>query len=121
MIPSRAAILAAIMAFPMAVLIPSVFLDIDIVESALKSIFTTNGADLNGIGRIFVFGGLVLLPVAFVTAISPMLRRGADGRRRIYVANLIIAVIVLALLSPVVNGIGEEIYRCEVLDVPNCD
>jgi hypothetical protein len=64
---------------------------------------------------------LLLLPVGAFIAIRPMLRKGADVKRKLYLVNCTLAtllVIVFVLLSV---GLGSDIYRCDILQIPNCD
>jgi hypothetical protein len=117
----RYAIPALILTIPMAILIPSLVFEIVIVEEFLTSIFTTNGYDLNPLGRMFIYGGLLALPAALGLALYPMLKKGPDGRRRVFALNLVAAVLAFSLVAPILYGFGEEIYRCEILEIPNCD
>lgn len=74
----------------------------------------------NILGRIVLFGGMSLLPVAFVLNLQPMLKReGPEGARRLYAVNLMVGAI-LALLIVVTWGalLVEQIYcligiRCD--------
>lgn len=61
---------------------------------------------------------LLLLPVGALVALRPVWRTA--GRPR-HVANWLIAVVLLGLFAAISVGIGEEVYRCEVLQIPNCD
>jgi len=69
-----------------------------------------------------LFTSLLLLPLigAFV-ALRPMLQKGADGKRKLYLLNIIIATILLVFSITLFIGLGTEIYRCDVLHIPNCD
>lgn len=76
-----------------------------------------------GIGEyVLLFILLFLLPLigAFV-AIRPMLQKGADGKRKLFLLNIIIAAILLIGSITLSIGLGTEIYRCDVLHIPNCD
>ena len=64
---------------------------------------------------------LLLIPVGAFIAIRPMLQRGSDGKRKFYLANGILAAILLLVFVLLSVGLGSEIYRCDVLQIPNCD
>ena len=72
------------------------------------------------LGRIVIYGGLLLLPIAFVLNLRPMLKReGPEGKRRLYTINLIVGAAILLLIIFTWGGlILEEIYclrgiRCD--------
>jgi hypothetical protein len=68
---------------------------------------------LAGLLALILFG-------AFVAA-RPMLRRGDDGRRRFYPLNAALAAGLCLVFVALSYGLGSDIYRCDVLGVPNCD
>jgi hypothetical protein len=63
---------------------------------------------------------LACLPVGAFIAAQPMLKTGADGRR-VHLANAAVALVMLALFVILSVGLGSDIYRCDVLQIPNCD
>jgi hypothetical protein len=64
---------------------------------------------------------LVLLLLGALLAGLPMLHRGHDGRRRIYPVNAAVAAFLCLVFVVLSVGLGSDIYRCDVLEVPNCD
>lgn len=64
---------------------------------------------------------LFLLPVGAFIAVRPMLRNGAEGKRKLYPVNGILAVLLLAVFVLISVAFGSEVYRCDVLQIPNCD
>ncbi len=64
---------------------------------------------------------LLLLPVGAFIALRPMLRKGADGKRRFHLVNGVIAALLLIVFAVLSIGLGTEIYRCDILQIPNCD
>ncbi len=64
---------------------------------------------------------LFLLPVGAFIAIRPMLRKGADVKRKLYPVNCILATLLLILFVLISVALGSEIYRCDILQTPNCD
>jgi len=87
-----------------------------------SNLFTIKGqpGDINMLGRIVIYGGLLLLPAAFVLNLRPMLKReGSEGKRRLYILNLIVGAAILLLITFTWGGlILEEIYclrgiRCD--------
>jgi len=72
------------------------------------------------LGRIVIYGGLLLLPLAFVLNLRPMWRKqGPEGKRRLYLINLIVGIGILLLITFTWGGlILEQIYclqgiRCD--------
>lgn len=64
---------------------------------------------------------LLLLPVGAFIALSPMLQKKDDGRRKLYLVNGTLAALLLAVFVVISVAFGSEIYRCEILQIPNCD
>jgi hypothetical protein len=62
-----------------------------------------------------------MLPIALIIALSPLFKRDADGKRRLPLFNILVALIALALLLPIFFQLADEIYRCDILGIPNCD
>jgi hypothetical protein len=53
----------------------------------------------NPLGRIVIYGGLLLLPVAFALNLQPMLKKeGPEGKRRLYAINMIVGAAILLLI-----------------------
>lgn len=64
---------------------------------------------------------LMLLPMGAVVAAWPAWQRHTAGARRRLVVNAIVAVALLAIFFLLAMTLGSEIYRCDVLKIPNCD
>jgi len=118
--PTSAAITSFILSLPLGLTFIAFMFEIEQLARPITAIFTSNGYDLNMPGRIFMIGGLILLPVAFVLNLLPMLKReGPEGKRRLYTINLIVGVTILLLITFTWGGlILEEIYclrgiRCD--------
>lgn len=118
--PSGAAITSLILSLPIGLTFIAFMFEIEQFAKPITALFTSNGYDLNAPGRIFMIGGLLLLPVAFVLNLRPLLRKeGAEGKRRLYPINTIVGVIIVLLIAVTWGGlIVEEIYclgglRCD--------
>jgi hypothetical protein len=79
---------------------------------------TTHTSSLEYVLLAFV---LLLLPLGAFVAVRPILQKGVDGTRKLYIANAILSVILVAGFVVITGALGEEIYRCDVLLIPNCD
>lgn len=120
--PERYALVALALTIPIAILVAAISFKIEPLETALKEIFADENDRPTVLGSIYVFGGLLALPVALAVSLWPVLRDGLrEARRHLYIANLAMALVVLALMVPTWGAIAEEIYRCDVLRIPNCD
>lgn len=64
---------------------------------------------------------LLLIPIGGFIAARPMFQKGADGERKFYLLNIILAAILITGGIALFVGLGSEIYRCDVLHIPNCD
>ena len=120
--PRSAAIMSFILCLPLAVPYVILMYDIEPLIGPLNNLLTIEGqqGDINMLGRIVIFGGLLLLPVAFVLNLQPMLRReGPERKRTLYAINLILGAIIFLFIALTWGGlILEEIYclrgiRCD--------
>ncbi len=121
MTQKKSAIIGFLLSLPIAVLLSSIVFRITVIESFLKMILTNDGDRPNGLGFAFMIGGLVALPFALAISLWPMLRKDKKGKRHFYLVNALVAVLVLILMIPTWGALAEEVYRCDVLQVPNCD
>lgn len=64
---------------------------------------------------------LILLPVGAFVALRPALFPDAAGQRSIPMVNVLVAVALVAGFLVIGGALGEEIVRCDVLQVPRCD
>ena len=70
---------------------------------------------------ILLFIVLFLIPVGSFIAIRPIFQRGAEGKRKFHLLNAVLAALLLIVVVMLFVGLGSEIYRCDVLQIPNCD
>jgi hypothetical protein len=64
---------------------------------------------------------LACLPIGAIISMGPMFTKDAHGKRQIYVINAFLAIIMLGGFGLLLTTLGTEIYRCDVLRIPNCD
>ncbi|MBE0656851.1 MAG: hypothetical protein IH602_04120 [Bryobacteraceae bacterium] len=64
---------------------------------------------------------LLLMPAGALWAMLPSLGRDETGRRRFYLLNCAVAIVLFAIFTTIIFPLGGEIYACEYLQVPNCD
>ena len=79
------------------------------------------GPHTSGREYVLLFVVVFLLPVGAFIAARPMLHGDMTGGRRIYLLNGIIAALLLVTFAMLSMGLGSEIYRCDVLQIRNCD
>ena len=82
--------------------------------------FIRPGPDTSAFEMVLLAVVLLCLPLGAFIAVRPMLER-RDGRRRFLVANGLIAAILLLAFGIISTQLGAELYRCEVLQIANCD
>src|SRR5687767_8569965 len=75
--PRSAAITSFILSLPLGLTFMAFMFDIEPLVKTLNNLFTIEGqqGDINMLGRIVIYGGLLLLPVAFVLNLRPLLRK----------------------------------------------
>lgn len=114
--PGGAAVLGALCLVPFAVANAIVANRIEPFFSVLRP-----GAHTSGGEYLLLAVLLLLMPAGAYVALRPALRRGADGKRRFLVLNVMMAVLLVTGFAAVGIALGSEIYACDVLQVPNCD
>lgn len=83
--------------------------------------FIRPGIHTSPLEYVLLFIGVLLIPVgAFLTA-RPLFQKGAGGRRRFYAVNAILATLLCIGFVVLCVGLGSDIYRCDILRIPNCD
>jgi hypothetical protein len=83
--------------------------------------FIRSGPHSGAFEYLLLFVLLGCLPVGAAIAARPLFERGAGGKRRFYLLNALVAALMLAAFAALAVGLGAEIYRCDVLMIPNCD
>ncbi|MCI0549543.1 MAG: hypothetical protein L0287_01170 [Anaerolineae bacterium] len=118
--PRLAAITSLILSLPLGLTFVAFMFDIELLVKPLKDRFTMDGQQINNLGRIVIFGGLLLLPLAFALNLQTMLiREGPEQKRTLHAINFIVGAIILLLIIFTWGGlIVEEIYclrgiRCD--------
>jgi uncharacterized membrane protein YidH (DUF202 family) len=103
-------------------LVPVVTANI-IVGHRIEPFFSLIRPGLHSSTREYVLLGIVLLSilVGATVAARPMARRSANGSRHFYPVNAAVAVLLSLAFVVLSLGLGSDIYRCDVLGVPNCD
>lgn len=94
-----------------------------IVGNRIEPLFSLIRPGLHTSPREYVLLSIVVLlfPVGAFIALSPTLRKNADGTHRFYPLNALIAGLLLVFFAMLSIGIGSDIYRCDVQQIPNCD
>src|SRR5687768_8415541 len=115
--PKSSALIGFLLALPMGLLVPAVVFQIEPIEVVLRTILTNDGSQPHAAGFTVMIVGLLALPVALAVSVWPIARKGADGRRRLYIVNLALAAVIVALMAPTWGGLAEEVYRCDILKV----
>ena len=101
---------------PMALLFAAAYLGLGPVGAWLRAVLTVDGIQPSPVGHVYMLGGLVLLIPAFAIAAWPIVRR-----REVRAANVAALAVIGVLIFATWGGLAEEVVRCEVLGIPNCD
>jgi hypothetical protein len=115
MSPRRSALIAVLLVLPFILLNFVVGLRLDPVYSFM--------ADIGLLGPTPWFPTLLvaLYPIAAFIAVRPMLNAGPDGKRKFYIINILVAMFALGAAIFLWWALGEDIIKCNVLKIPNCD
>lgn len=70
---------------------------------------------------VLLFGVIGCMPIGAFIAARPLFERDGVWRRRVHVLNGIVAALMLIAFLSISFALGNEIYRCDVLKIPNCD
>jgi hypothetical protein len=113
--PSKAALVGALCTLP--------FLAANlIVVNRIEPFFSLIRPGLHTSAREYVLLAVVLLllPVGAFIAARPIFGR-PDGPRRFHAVNALLSLGLVLVFLTLAAALGSEIYRCDVLGVPNCD
>ena len=120
--PSRFAAAGLLLALPIGALYAAVVLGIGPLEAVLRSLLTDGGDQPNAAGRVYQMAGLLALPFALAATLWPVLGRGLRrASDHLHPMNIAVAIVVAWLIAVTWGGLAEDVYRCDVLRVPNCD
>jgi hypothetical protein len=114
--PRSAAVIGLLLTLPLAILNAIVGNRIEPFFSFIRPGIHTSPGEY-----VLLFAVLLLLPLGALIALRPMLIRGTDGVRRFCLMNGAVAALLLAAFVAISIGLGSDIYRCDVLRIPNCD
>lgn len=85
--------------------------EIEPLLGVLKSLMTTDGQQLNNLGRMTVFGGVFLLPVAFLINLTSMfMKKEKSFRPR--TLNLVLGLSVLSVIVMLTGWMVREAISC---------
>ena len=100
-----------LLSLPLGLTFMAFMFDIEPLARPLTELFTIKGqpGEINMLGRIVIFGGLLLLPIDFFLNVRPLLKREVpEGKTGL---NLIVGAAILLLIVFTWGGlIVEEIY-----------
>jgi len=83
--------------------------------------FIRPGIHTSTVEYVLLFTVLLLIPVGAFLAARPLIQKGPDGKRRFYAVNAILATLLCVVFVVLFVGLGSDIYRCDILRIPNCD
>jgi hypothetical protein len=117
----RFALIAILLVLPAFILTVSISYHIEAVEVFVKSFLTSDGAQPNLFGKMFMAGVLASMPVTLLVSLWPMFEKGPGGKRRFFAVNAVVAALILLLMYPTFGGLIKDFWNCDVLKIPNCD
>jgi len=118
--PRSAALIAFLFTLPFMVLNTIAGKQIEPFFSIFE-VNTAGGFWDHPVGHVSLVVALLLLPIGAIIALWPIFQKGADGRRKLHLMNILLAAALLCLFFLISGALLEEIYRCNILLIPNCD
>lgn len=115
------ALIGLALSVPIGLLFLAIVFELEPLQIVLRFLLTADGDRPNAIGFIVMYGGFLVLPLAFALSVWPLLQKTREGKRRFFILNFAVAVLVLTLMVPTWGSVVEEVYRCDVAQIPNCD
>lgn len=70
---------------------------------------------------IFPLALLLLFPIGAFIAARPLFDKTSQKKQKFLWLNIVVTVTLLVLFIPVFSALSVELYRCEILQIPNCD
>lgn len=119
--PNRAALIGLLFFAPFFVLNLLVGQDNAAIDTFFRSVFSLPGIRTNPLGHLVFAVCVLLIPIGSVIALRPVFQRRAGGTRRVYVLNLLLGGLTLLFFIVLAGALISEVYRCDVLLIPNCD
>ena len=114
--PHAAAVTGALTLAPLAALSAVVGERIEPFFSLIRPGPHTGAAE-----HLLLVAALLLLPVGAFVAGRPLTQRGPGGMRPLHALNGAVVALLASAFVAISFGFGAEIYRCDVLRIPNCD
>ncbi len=103
-------------ALPFTVLNAAVVTKFEPVLAVLRPLGETTGFE-----QVIIFILLAISFVGGVVALLPALKKDETGRRPLYFLNVFLAAFLIVSSVGIAYALGVETYRCDVLEIPNCD
>jgi len=113
--PKSAAVISTFLALPLGLIYLAFLSEIDFLVRPLNQLLTINGngGDINMLGRIVLYGSLLLLPTAFILNLIPMLRKDTiNGTRTLQKVNIFVGVFILLIIISTWGGLILESIYC---------
>lgn len=70
---------------------------------------------------ILLVTSILVMPLGALIAFSPMLKTNINNQRNFYIFNSVVVAVLLVIFLVLAGVLGQEIYQCDVLQIPNCD
>lgn len=119
--PKRAALASFLLALPLGFFYAVAVFRLEPLDSTFRALFTRDDTKQNLLGLITILSTMVLLLPALVISLLPMWQKRSDGKRSLHVVNLLLAGAILMLITLTWGGMIEDLIRCDILHIPQCD
>ncbi|HEV7646459.1 MAG TPA: hypothetical protein VGO50_21170 [Pyrinomonadaceae bacterium] len=111
--PPTAALISFVLVLPLGLMFLIFLSEIEPLITGTKYFLTTDGQQVNMLGRVIMLGGMLALPVAFVWNLIPVVRTARlEGKLFVHTANLMLVVAILLLIAATWGGLALETVSC---------
>jgi hypothetical protein len=102
--------------------LPFLFLNA-IIGNRIEPIFSFIRPDIHTsqLEYLLLLTSVSLLPIGGAIAIRPVFQKTAGSNQKIYLLNYASSLVLFILFALLVIGLGSDIYKCDILKIPNCD
>jgi hypothetical protein len=113
---NKALLIGVALFMPMFLMNLFAVMDIPTFDNMFRHVFSVDGFTLNPYGTLTIFILLLLVPIGGVITLMPMFQQ-----RKIFLLNLLVGLFMISVFAMFVYGMGHDMYKCDILKIPNCD
>lgn len=119
--PNRATLISILLFLPFLMLNYLAGQDNKAIDYLFRNVFSLNGFNTNPLGHLVFLAAILLIPLGSVVAMRPLFKSDSLGKRSFHIVNFLVGTLSLLLFVLIAGALVQEVYRCDVLLIANCD